>query len=640
MTNTSVFTKTAKRLCRIRTANSRDDDPFVLDDDGFLSPYVAYSPRIQAPEGYGPGSLIDPSEVADRGALVLLGEPGAGKTTVFQEVTNGLPRCVTASPDPSGCLWVNAADLVDGTFEDLLGVYLRQLPERRNDAVEERQSDLIRLTVVLDQLDESQMRRRFAGAIARILETRDTRALRLLIGCRTSDYPEELTDVMTTQFGRCFLADLAPLTREQAVELADSADVNGQAVVDSAVALGAGALASTPLTLDLLVRTVQQYSLSQGSAQELFAHGVRFLLETDEDDALNSSLDQRLAVAKRMAARLVLSGRRSIWTGPAHLAGELDMHTGGIAGGTERISSGLFDVSQPIVNELLQTPLFLGRGNSRLRFRHSSIAAYLAACYLAERDTPSAQLSALFLVPEGNDAAIVPSPLREVAAWLVAFRPNDTEWIVGADPSSLAAHSQLVDSDQLRYLIVDALLRRSGEVELSDEHWQQSRWQLEHPQFVGQMLEVLNAAPDSEPTDWDERSRITVALRLVRANPHEEFVEPLLKLVESDQWSPYIRQFSARAAYSASEEIAVPRLIAVLDRFRDPVYGAEHDEDDEVLGVLLELLWPSHISIESVLPLLRLRRNRKGLSLAPHGKWSLKPMLRQSMTYRKILSRQ
>jgi hypothetical protein len=148
------------------------------------------------------------------------------------------------------------------------------------------------------------MLRWLAGDLATAMRGRDTSRLRVLVACRTADYPSGLTAVLQQAVGGCVLTDLAPLTREEAVTLAASADVDGEAVVAAAVAAGAGALASVPLTLELLVCAFRQAGVLEGSPAELFAKGARLLADEHDDrrraaDTV-ASLDQRMAIAGRI----------------------------------------------------------------------------------------------------------------------------------------------------------------------------------------------------------------------------------------------------------------------------------------------------------------------------------------------------
>jgi hypothetical protein len=122
----SIFGITVGRLCRIRSGSVDDELPFPLDDEGFLDPRAV---RDGMGESLTPGALVVPLVAAGAGALVLLGEPGVGKTTEF----NGI------GADPGSGSWgspfhqlieVDGADLTEATFDELVGGHLRGLPEK------------------------------------------------------------------------------------------------------------------------------------------------------------------------------------------------------------------------------------------------------------------------------------------------------------------------------------------------------------------------------------------------------------------------------------------------------------------------------------------------------------------------------
>jgi hypothetical protein len=561
------------------------------------------------------------------GALVLLGEPGVGKTTVFGDLTEGLPDLDDAAQPDHALLWLDAARLTESSFQKLLGRHLRALPEalRRAGATggsprmpivggSSPGSRDVTLTIVLDQVDESPMLRWLAGDLATAMKGRDTSRLRVLLACRTADYPSALTAVLKEAIGGCDLADLAPLTREEAVTLAASADVDGEAVVTAAVAAGAGALASVPLTLELLVRVFREAGVLEGSPADLFAKGARLLADEHDDrrratDTV-TSLDQRMAIAGRIATRLLLAGRRTVWRGADLDAGPLDVRAGSLASGTEQTVSGPFNVTPAMVSATLGTALFTGRGEHRLAFRHSSLAAYLAVCHLREHQVPQQQLVTLFLVSADDATTSIPVPLRETAAWLLTLDSAHSDWLAIADPESLAAHSAVVDSAAMKALMVNGLLDRAPQIELSDPSGRHARWQVAYSGLVDQLAAVLAEVPAGEPQDWPTQARVRLAVRLAREAATSDLAEPLLALAEHDRWSPYTRQLAARTAFETAPELAVPRLRTLLERLADEAYATVIDPDDEVRGALLEMLWPEHLALEEALVQLRPQRRR------------------------------
>jgi hypothetical protein len=228
----------------------------------------------------------------------------------------------------------------------------------------------------------------------------------VLIGCRTSDVPSTLVDALKASFGQCHVADLAPLTYRQALSLVvGNPGVDGEVLLAKAANAGAGVLASVPLTLRFLLDEFIQSGDIVGGVAELFARGTVRLL--DEPAAsrridLETSPQQRQAIVGRIAALLLLSGRRTAWIGEALGGGPQDLDLSEAVGGFEYATDQPFDVTQRSVNEARATAIFTGRGDNRLAFRHGSIAAYLNASLLVSSAVPVDQLRSLFFVPVGT----------------------------------------------------------------------------------------------------------------------------------------------------------------------------------------------------------------------------------------------
>jgi hypothetical protein len=287
--------------------------------------------------------------------------------------------------------------------------------------------------------------------------------------------------------------------------------------------------------------------------------------------ALITTAPQRLTVAGRIAAWMLLSGHRTVWRGGMFEAGAYDLPGDVLAGGTERTAAGPFEVTPQVVAECLATALFTAPDDGRAAFRHSSVAAYLAARYLTDRKTTQRQLENLCLIgaPDGETATI-PAPLRETAAWLVAMNPSASGWLAGADPESLAVHSALVRSDEVRRLTVSRLLDRAAQVELGDTRWQLSRWDLRHPALADQLADILETSSAEDEAKWQSTARVRLAIQLAQeaGTAHPGLADALLRLVRNDAWHQTERRLAARAAFACGPGRAVPVLVEVLDSLR------------------------------------------------------------------------
>ncbi|MGW2953722.1 hypothetical protein [Streptomyces eurythermus] len=600
-----VFGFHVPRVCRVRGERVAAEDLIVQAAEAFRpddDDVVVDAGRLRQ------GVLALPAVVAAAGAMVVLGEPGAGKTSVLKQLTRELPRVYdTWRGDSDACLWVTGGDLTEYSYQEELGCHLVSLPPQGDAA-----GTVGVLTVVLDQADESPLLPRLSRWLRRSLSGRDTSRVRFLMACRTADYPAALTPVLAEAFGACRCVDLAPLSRTEAVSLADSAGVPGEELVAAAEAAGAAVLAGVPLTLELLVLTYRADGRLHGRPEELFARTVARLAEDPDPHRLKKALittaPQRLMVAGRIAAWMLLSGHRTVWHGGTFEAGAYDLPGDVLVGGTERTTAGAFQVTPQVVEECLATALFTAPDDGRAAFRHSSVAAYLAARYLTDRKTTPRQLENLFLVgaPDGETATI-PAPLRETAAWLVAMDPSASGWLAGADPESLAVHSALVRSDEVRRLTVSRLLERAAQVELGDTRWQLSRWDLSHPALADQLADVLESSSAEGGAEWQSTARVRLATQLAQeaGTTHPRLADALLRLVRNDAWHQTERRLAARAAFACDPGRAVPVLVEVLDSLSDPSRAEREDPDHELRGTLLNLLWPHHLDAATMLGALR-----------------------------------
>jgi hypothetical protein len=108
--------------------------PFDLDTDGFLVDGPEFSWMAERSNV----ELVTVLGASQSGALVLLGEPGVGKTTVLSAITSNL-RCVDDAGDSEpGLLWVDGAELTDVTADVLLLRHLEGLPRAPTPEIKDR----------------------------------------------------------------------------------------------------------------------------------------------------------------------------------------------------------------------------------------------------------------------------------------------------------------------------------------------------------------------------------------------------------------------------------------------------------------------------------------------------------------------
>jgi hypothetical protein len=378
----------------------RDGSGAFLDDLGMLE--ASGLPAVRAE------SLAKVESLADAGSLCLLGEPGAGKTTALEAIVERIGK-----PDETGCREESVIVVPMGEITDAA-----VFRERVIVPVLDQASAGGQVTLVLDGLEECPVPgagKALAGLLGQLLKEADASALRLLVGCRSAEYPDRVHDLLMGAFPGFARYELAPLRRRDVGYLAASKGIPSDDFLVEVARTGTGPLAALPLTLDLLLRQYAADGGLHGPVSELYESALLALAgepDPDRDPVLAAAPPgQILAVAARLCCYLLVCGRAAFWTGqPEDMpAGDLDPRA--LAGGQERQTGGVFEVDWPLVGAALRSALFTSSGAHRRVPMHARFAAYLTGRYLASRQLPAAQLRSLLTVPADEGTGIIPALL-------------------------------------------------------------------------------------------------------------------------------------------------------------------------------------------------------------------------------------
>lgn len=395
-----------------------------LSDDGFL-----VDPDQEWARDLNPD--VRPFEgICDTPALVLLGEPGIGKSTAVERECDAAKSCAEHP-----VVWRNLRAYHSDSYlhEDVFSS-----PEVRTWAQSEG-----RLTLFLDSLDECRLSiPNIAAVLANELERLPCDRLNIRIACRTADWMPTLEEAMRRLWGdsNVKVYELAPLRRID-VELAARSRVKDPGTfMAELLARDLVPLAIKPISLKFLLSTYIKQGTFPDRQVDLYRQGCQILCEEGSQSRRDAgrtgtvNAERRLEIAAWIAAATILCGRSAIWTG-----GERgDVPDGAVA--FEEIQrvpkrSGLRpdELKDPALKETLNTGLFSSRGQHRIGWAHQTYGEFLAARFLAQ---PDADLDAAKRVLTAADGRVVPQ-LQEVAAWLAAIRTETSDWLLKADPEVL-----------------------------------------------------------------------------------------------------------------------------------------------------------------------------------------------------------
>ena len=283
------------------------DATLNLADNGFLP-----DPEDEHLALYNP-KVVPFSALEALRCLVLIGEPGLGKSTALRAEMAALKSQLEGTADR-----VLAVDLGSTREEPVLRERIFDSDVYR----EWRSGDGV-LYLFLDSLDEARLRiETIADLLLEGLEEADVERLHLRIACRTADRHRRLEDELGAMFGADHFGvfELVPLRRRDVEAAAREVGVDADTLIAEVIRGNLQPLAIRPLTLRLLLGVAGDHGGLPASAAELYRRGCTLLVQEPDEDRRQGTtagrldVPERVAVASRIAAATILSGRSAVVT--------------------------------------------------------------------------------------------------------------------------------------------------------------------------------------------------------------------------------------------------------------------------------------------------------------------------------------
>jgi hypothetical protein len=328
------------------------------------------------------------SQLRDVAYLVLLGEPGSGKTTVLETEAR-----------QQGFEAVKVRALLQGCATQPGILFLDALDEYRSDGSPKDKTHQLAVAI------------------------QASGAQRWWLSCRAEDWRKE-ADIQairsTTQGQPIVVAQLLPLNYWEAAEILTAlGESDAQTFLDHAESLGANAFTQNPLSLRLLRAAVAVEGRWPRMRFELFESAVRRLAHEDNPDYRfdpRPAPDDLIAAADTANLIYLVTGARALWHSSALPP---DDATGRFA----YLPAHDLGIASDHIDAALDTPLFRGEGEA-FEPMHRTIAEFTAARALARAVRggpghaafPLSRALALITGPDGGP----PTELRGLFAWFAA----------------------------------------------------------------------------------------------------------------------------------------------------------------------------------------------------------------------------
>lgn len=390
--------------------------------------------------------------------IILLGEPGSGKTTTLNNFYDSL---ILSESSQEKYIWV---DLSEYSSDALVIKKIFETKEY-NDWL----NDNTILFLFIDALDEGMLKidNVINLIISNLKESNKINMLRLRITCRSAHLLNYIVDEIETLFGFNqeekfnFLYELAPL-RLTDVEEAAKYELNEKSndfikqIMDSGIV----PLAVKPISLQALLNFYKKNNKLPNSKSEAYEYSLLLLCNEVNETRRRSKIkphlspSQRYAVIKRIAAISIFSNCNMIYTGidMGNLPdGSLSISQ--INGDTETASGNEFIVDEKEIIDTFDTGLFVSVMPDMIKWSHKSYAEFLAAKYLIDKNIDYHQICNLLTNPLDPAKKILPQ-LYETAAWLAVFSKEIFKFIVEFDPETLLmCDTGCFDHDQMHFLL-------------------------------------------------------------------------------------------------------------------------------------------------------------------------------------------
>ena len=498
----------------------------------------------------------------DAPAYVLLGDPGAGKTTALEAECEALgekaySRVITADE----FLIYDASDLPSEWREK---------------------------TLFIDGLDEVRAGTQGASEFRKIRKRLRT-LRRFRLSCRQADWlgtydQERLESVSSDSKVKVLRLDPLTLCDIENILNARSDIPDAHTFIEIAKEKGVDGLLTNPLSLDMLAKAIAGGRNWPESRKETFEMACRKIVdehhpghkEAQASKGGSPSSDQLLDAAGRLCAVQLISGVVGYT-----LHGQAD---------EDYPAPDQCDYDRrEVLRPALVTKLFEGASNNRTPV-HRHIAEFLGARHLAqiiERDLPARRIIALIV---GEDGTVV-TEMRGLSAWLAAHCEDAWADLIERDPIGVGLYGDIREfsTDEKRTLL-KALKHEGARL---DSVWRMAAdfGELATPDMDSDIKEVLN----NSNRDRNHQMFTDFVLRALReGGPLPNLSELLLEIVRDDTRWPRVNYAALDAFIHNCSDIEdkTSKLKALL---ADIHTGSLSDTDNELLGTLLAQLYPQDL---------------------------------------------
>lgn len=531
--------------------------------------------------------------------VVLLGEPGSGKTTEFKCQCNKLRNTEEFVFESNWQDWT-AGDNFEETLND---------KDKFKDALSSENT----IWWFLDALDELHLKDQNAFTVVRkklkFLGENVLKRLRLRISCRSRDWRTTEEKELSSIFPRkkpdyanknedydprsVVIVQLLPLDDKAIHDLSYdklNTEIDTEKFIHILRSLHIIALAGHPfLLVQLLLQYKNNFMLGKNRTQ-LYKQSIKHLVielnEKRKDQVeFNTTPEQRIEISKLLAIYSVLSSKLNI------IVPDKDPFNKMMLDATECVSYFAkghgWTIRPSEILETLNTALFR-RDQEGFSFAHRSFAEYLAADYLS--DMNGLLLTGIKSLMSIESSTCIPTQLREMAAWLAGFNQDFRTWLIKRDPVTA------IDGDVILYTPIE----REKLINILAKRFEDRVWQREFNQFgdLARQLESYGILASLLNKDKSRAVR-QMAMDMIDSAEVEELFPDLQRIALDKEETPSLRLKVIKILVTRAPDLYAKKLLPLLE------LSPEEDPSDEIAGIVLYYLYPEYLTTDQILVAIR-----------------------------------
>ncbi len=528
--------------------------------------------------------ILDFSQIDNIPCLVLLGEPGVGKSHVVQSHQQLKQKELANSADEIVVLDLRAYGSEDRLVRNLFegASFTKWLDGQHN------------LYLYLDSLDECLLRIDTLSAL--LVDELHSRVksfdrLYLRVVCRATDWPISLELNLKQFWGKENVQafNLAPLRHNDIHLACEANNIDPEQFLSDVRQKEVIAFAIRPMTLRLLLNIYKREGKLPDTKSAIYYEGCLLLCEEPKENLRRRNpyskltATQRLTVASRIAAVTIFAKRYAISTALDDGGISVDnLKISELVGRTEVADGNEFLVDEAAIMETVATGLFATRGSQLVGWSHQTFTEYLAAIYVARNYTSTQIRSFLF----DGDGKLVPQ-LVETAAWIAVENQDILSDVMHADPTVLLRSDLTSQSNEVKANIVEALLEEYEKEAIRPNSYRTYYTKLQHPNLTQQLDQYLRANPQGV---FGRFAAINIAEECELAGLDDTLVK--LALDQSVLGIVRVQAAGYVANFGSDDNIAKLRPLALV---RDL-----NTAEDELKYAVIPALWPRFISVEEL----------------------------------------